>query len=159
MTEAMANRENTTPDPARLATALVGLMRTLAETMEDEMDCLKNNDMAGVENLRETKARLVRDYNTNVKLLAQKPDYLRDAPEEMRTTLRVYNNKLEDATQRNAAALRSAIGATQRLIETIVDAARHEIKKNDVYSDPRKMTNMLGSYSPICVPVAVNRTA
>ncbi len=159
MTEAMANKENTTPDPARLATALVGLMRSLAETMEDEMDCLKKNDMAGVENLRETKARLVRDYNTNVKLLAQKPDYLRDAPEEMRTTLRVYNNKLEDATQRNAAALRSAIGATQRLIETIVDAARHEIKKSDVYSDPRKMVNMLGSYSPICEPVAVKRTA
>lgn len=159
MTEAMANRENTTPDPARLATALVGLMRSLAETMEDEMDCLKKNDMAGVENLRETKARLVRDYNTNVKLLAQKPDYLRDTSEEMRTTLRVYNNKLEDATQRNAAALRSAIGATQRLIETIVDAARHEIKKSDVYSDPRKMVNMLGSYSPLCEPVAVNRTA
>jgi FlgN protein. len=159
MTEAMANRENTAPDPARLATALVGLMRSLAETMEDEMDCLNKNDMAGVENLRETKARLVRDYNTNVKLLAQKPDYLRDAPEDMRTTLRVYNNRLEDATQRNAAALRSAIGATQRLIETIVDAARHEIKKNDVYTDPRKMTNVLGSYSPTCVPVAVNRTA
>lgn len=152
-------KEDRSTDSTRMAGALVSLVESLTQAMETEMEYLSKQDYVGVESVRETKARLVRDYQNNVRLLAQKPDLLHGAPADIRARLRGGNEKLESVSQRNAAALRAAIGATQTLIETVVDAVRHETKRTDCYSDPRKMTNVLGSYSPICQPVAVNRTA
>lgn len=146
-------------DSTRMAGALLGLMKSLTDAMETEMGYLEKQDVAGIEAVREVKARLVRDYHNNVKLLAQRPGLLHEAPVEMRASLRASNEKLELVSQRNAAAIKAAIGATQNLIETIVDAARRENKRTDCYSDPRKLVNVLGSYSPVCAPVAINRTA
>jgi flagellar biosynthesis/type III secretory pathway chaperone len=146
-------------DSTRMASALLGLMKSLTDAMETEMTFLEKQDISGIENVRELKARLVRDYNNNVKLLAQRPGLLHEAPPEMRASLRASNERLEQVSQRNAEAIKAAIGATQSLIETIVDAARRETKRTDCYSDPRKLANVLGSYSPLCPPVAVNRTA
>lgn len=146
-------------DSTRLAVALSRLMSSLSETMEVEIEYLDRHDIASIESLRETKARLARDYQNNVTLVEGRPELLRGASEALREELRQESVRLDAVTRRNAAAIKAAIGATQTLIETVVDAARREIKKTDAYSDPRKMTNILGSYSPLCTPVAVNRTA
>lgn len=159
MTTEQPKTENLAVDSTRMAGALMGIIESLTQTMEVEIECLSKQDFTGIETVREQKARLVRDYQNNVNILAARPDFLHSAPEDVRRKLRAGNEKLEDISQRNAAALRAAIGATQTLIHTVIDAVRKETKETDCYSDPRKMANMLGSYSPICKPVAVNRTA
>lgn len=102
-------KEDRSTDSTRMAGALVSLVESLTQAMETEMEYLSKQDYVGVESVRETKARLVRDYQNNVRLLAQKPDLLHGAPADIRARLRGGNEKLESVSQRNAAALRLSL--------------------------------------------------
>lgn len=142
-----------------MAQAVLGVMEALTEVMNRETALLERQDMAGIGALRVEKTRLVRDYQQNVTTLAQRPDLLKQAAEPVRDRLRVAGESLAEATQRNAIELQAAMSATQSLIQTVVDAAREKTKMTECYGDPRKTPLMLGSYSPVCPPVAVDRTA
>lgn len=149
---------NTPATPPKMAETLLALMQALTAVLDEETVLLGKQDFAGVEALRERKARLARDYQVDIKTLAQKPDLLKAEPDAIRAKLRAMGENLAEATQRNATILKAAIGATQALVQTVMDAALKETKKNRGYTDPRKTPLMLGAYSPLCEPVAVSRT-
>lgn len=142
-----------------LASGLEKLMVSLSQTLENEMRFLAAQDISGITGLREEKARLVREYQSSIANLSKNPEILRKEPEETRARLRAVGQKLSTVTSENAIALKAAISSTQSLIQTVIEAARDEIKSHDSYNDPRKTPLMLGSYSPLCSPVAVDRTA
>lgn len=143
----------------KLAQAVEKVMESLASIMDQETALLAKQNVDGLNALREEKTRLVRDYQLNISVLAQKPELLKEAPADVRDRLRKVGVALEVATKQNALKLQAAISTTQALVQTVIDAARDGTKHTDCYSDPRKSPLMLGSYSPLCLPVAVNRTA
>lgn len=143
----------------RLAAAVLGVMESLIKVMGEESACLARQDIATINMLREQKTKLVREYQININTLSSRPELLKETPDDIRTRLRTIGQKLDMTAQKNALDLKAAMNATQIMIQTIVDAAREKNKKNDCYTDPRKSPMMLGSYSPVCDPVAVDRTA
>lgn len=145
--------------PVQLTDAILAVMEALSKALEDETRCLSRQDFNGINTAREAKTRLVRDYQTNIGLLAQKPELLQEAPEDIRARLRATGEKLDKVTQQNVKALQGAIGATQSLIQYVMDTARSETRHTDCYTDPRKTAVVQGRYSPTCKPVAINRTA
>ncbi len=150
--------EKTEKDTTKMAQTLERLMESLAGVMEKEMKFLDAKKLEDVAALREEKAQLVRDYKNNITILSNQPELLKGAPEEMRVRLRLVGEKLADLTGRNALMLRAAISSTQSLIQTVVEAARAGMKTHDSYDDPRKVSSNLGGYSPVCDPVAINKT-
>lgn len=157
------NRPSTTAtkpsEASRLATAVLSVMETLSQVMDREVELLGKQDFAAVTALRDEKAKWSREYRSNMQALMQKPDLLKEASAEERQRLRKQGEVLAQSARRNAGCLRIAIGATQSLVQTVMNVAREQNKSNDCYSDPRKTALTLGSYSPTCTPVAINRTA
>ncbi len=150
--------EKTGEDAKRMAQVLEKLMVSLSSLMEKETALLESKNLDGVAALREEKARLVRDYKMNIMTLSNQPDILKATSLETRARLRGIGEKLAGVTGKNALMLKAAITSTQSLIQTIIEAAREGMKTHDSYDDPRKASVALGVYSPLCDPVAVNRT-
>ncbi len=146
-------------DPEKIAVGLLNLMTALSGVMDSEVEVLRRQDYACLNGLRQEKAKLVRDYQLSMGVLSEHPELLKGTSPETKETLRQEGLRLKIASSRNAEGLNAAITATQSLIHTVIDAARGQIMKQEGYEDPRKNPLMLGSYSPMCSPVAVDRTA
>ncbi|MDX9690077.1 MAG: hypothetical protein EOM37_05695 [Proteobacteria bacterium] len=146
-------------DGARLAMALCDMMSSLTEVMDCEIDLLKRRDYAGLSGLREEKNRLMRNYELGIGKIAENPSLLEETERNVREKLRTEGERLRVASTRNAEGLSAAIQATQSLMQTIVEAAKAQIKTSECYTDPRKNPMMLGVYSPQCEPIAVDRSA
>jgi len=144
-------------EPTKIAEAAMGLMLTLTQVMDKEITLLKDREYVEMEALRTQKARLIREYQVQHQMLGQNPDLLKQAPLAVRERLVKTAGAFAQATERNAKELKAAVMATQSLLQTIMRAARKENRKTDCYGDPRKDPMMLGSYSPMCDPVAVSR--
>lgn len=147
------------PDGEKLARAVLDIMRALIGSMELELALLEKKEYASMEPVRKEKAKLIRDYQMNMGIVAEHPEAIKNAPEEIRGALRQVGLKLAKTSERNAIVLKAAITGTQSLLQTIITAARNNNRPTECYADPRKDPLMLGSYSPKCAPVAVNRTA
>lgn len=143
----------------KIAHSVVVVMESLAEVMEREMALIDKKDYNAMEDIRKEKLKMVRDYQTQMTVIAENDGVLKALPQATRQTLKEVGLKLAKVSQKNELALRAAITGTQALVQTIMSAARNQSKNMDSYSDPRKSPMMLGSYSPMCNPVAVNRTA
>jgi len=150
---------NAVPDVSKLARAVEENMKSLSVLMNDELHFLEQQDMAGLLALREEKAKLVREYQEHMAIIIRRPALLKEAPDDVRARLKLSGQTLSEVAQRNAVKLKSAIKATQGLLQIILDAAREGLKTTDCYTDPRKKVTMRSAYSPLCTPVAVNRTA
>ncbi|MFA6280804.1 MAG: hypothetical protein WC612_08500 [Bdellovibrionales bacterium] len=162
MKQPQQNNKETTddaPDGARLTVAVLSVMEALSRVMDQETDLLKKQDFEALVEVRAEKAKWMRDYRASIASLTQKPDLLKTVTTEERLRLRRSGEVLAVSAMRNAADLQAAIGATQALVQTIISAAREQNKTNECYVDPRKTPLLLGSYSPLCTPVAVSRTA
>jgi len=146
-----------TIEPEKLADALIGVMSSLTNVMNNEIDLLKKRDYVAMNDVRQQKVRLFRDYCLQYQSLSQHPDALKQASQDTRTKLTVVAQGFARATERNTGELKAAVVATQSLLQTIMDAARKESNRSDCYVDTRKDPFMMGSYSPTCAPVAVSR--
>ncbi|MDD5587010.1 MAG: hypothetical protein PHY92_08685 [Alphaproteobacteria bacterium] len=155
----MSNKSVSGNPPVQLVDATLGVMTELAAVLGDEIKLLKKNDMTAMNELLRRKNKLVIDYQSNMKVIAANPDLIRQASGEMRNRLKAAGNRLAGVTERNAAALKTAVGATQRLIQHVIKAVKDEALPRQSYSDPRLAHMELGTYSPTCRPVAVVRTA
>ncbi len=149
--------EETKTDPVIVAT--LSIIDELTVLLSNEIQLLKQQDVSGIQALLRHKGRLVMNYNTNMKSIIAQPNLLQQSSQEMRNRLKEAGTKLAKATELNAAALRAAAMATQNLIQTIVGLARDEVLPKNSYADPRTAHMMLGAYSPMCPPVAINHTA
>lgn len=144
---------------SKLALAMLQVMESLSNVMDYEVELLNRHDYATLSGLRQEKVKLVRDYQLGINKLAANPDLFSQTEKGLRQKLQQEGRRLEDVSRRNAEGLSVAIRATQSLVQTVMDAARSQSQSNECYSDPRKSPLMLGSYSPTCMPVAVDRTA
>jgi hypothetical protein len=144
---------------AQLVESMVEVINDLAATMLEEIRLLKKPDSPVFqENLRK-KNKLIIRYQAGMKTIATQPELLKMTTEESRSRLKASGMKLAGATEHNAKALQGAVQGTKRLIEHIMNHVRQEALPQLGYTDPRKDRFALGSYSPICRPVAVSRTA
>src|SRR5262249_18767146 len=109
--------------------------------------------------LLKRKQRLAVDYRASIKSLAMQGDLLKQLPEDLRQKAKAASQRLSESSDRNSKCLRSAITALQRLIQTIVAIVKDEVLPKSTYVNPKDFKATLGSYSPLCKPVAVSRTA
>lgn len=144
-------------EPEKLADALIGIMGSLTKVMDQEIEFLKTRNYVAMNDVRQQKVRLLRDYYHQHQVLDQNPETLRQAPQEKRTKVRIVADAFAQATERNTRELKAAVTATQSLLQTIMEAARRGSKRSECYVDTRRDPLMLGSYSPVCNPVAVSR--
>ena len=109
--------------------------------------------------VRQRKQRLTVDYRAGLKSVAAQPEELKNLPPDVRSALKASAQRLSDATERNARMLRTAVLATQRLIQNIISIVRKETLAKPGYVNPNTAHLALGTYSPVCKPVAISRTA
>ncbi|MDD3182258.1 MAG: hypothetical protein PHD48_05590 [Alphaproteobacteria bacterium] len=144
---------------AKLAQDILTLMESLVAIIEQENMLLDQKDYAAMELLRVEKMKMVRHYQQQMAAIGQNENQLKTLPQALRTKIRQVGLKLAQISKSNAVALKSAITGTQAFLQTIMSAAQKQSKNMDSYADPRKARALLGSYSPIANPVAVDRTA
>ncbi|MDP9126818.1 MAG: hypothetical protein M3N08_00970 [Pseudomonadota bacterium] len=155
-----AVKEQRAPVPASTGvTAMIALMDELSQLMSQEAELVNNRRQAEHAELLKRKQRLTMDYRAGMKSIAAEPDRLKELPAELRLRLRSSAQKLTDISDRNARMLRTAVMATQRLIQNIVSIVKQETLTKNSYSNPMTAHLALGTYSPVCKPVAVSRTA
>ena len=145
--------------PTAGATAMLGLMNELAQIMAQEAEFVNKRDQTAHAALLKRKQRLTMDYRAGMKSVAAEPAVLKQLPEDLRLALRTSAQKLAEISERNARMLRTAVMATQRLIQNIVSIVKQEALTTPGYVNPATAHLALGTYSPICKPVAVSRTA
>lgn len=131
----------------------------LVQLMEKEVILVEKRKIEEHAVLLKRKQRLAIDYRASVKALMLQPDILKQIPADLRAKAKVAMQKLSDASERNAKILRAAITAVQRLIQTIISLVKDEVLPKGSYANPNASNRLMGTYSPICKPVTVNRTA
>jgi len=153
----MTKNQKDKKEVTKLANGIVEMMRSLTGVMDYEVDLLERHDYASLNGLRQEKAKLVRDYKLTINRLSQNPDMLRNAGVDLKELLKVEGKKLDKASSRNAHELQSAITATQSLVQTIMDSARDQLTKDNVYKNTNDLSHMAGQYSPVSPAVAIDQ--
>ena len=148
-----------TGGPFYIVKALIALIDELAQLMTREVALLETRKMAEHAELLKRKQRLTIDYRAGMKSIVAQPELLKDLPDEIRVALKTSAQKLATVTDQNAKMLRTAVMATQRLIQNIVSIVKKESLTKPGYTDPRTAHMALGVYSPVCKSVAVSQTA
>jgi len=152
--------EKTALAPAAVAVkSMINLMEELTQVLSREEELVNGRKLQEHAVLLKRKQRLTIDYRSGMKSIAAQPEMLKNLPDEIRASLRSAAQKLADVTDRNARMLRTAVMATQRLIQSIVSMVKKEALAKPGYSNPKTAHMALGTYSPVCKPVAVSRTA
>jgi flagellar biosynthesis/type III secretory pathway chaperone len=141
-----------------LVTSTIGLLKELIELLEIEPDLVLNRKVEEHKALLKRKQKLVLDYRSSMKALINEPEMLKGLPEEPRKALKALGQKLAEVAERNARALRSAVVATQRLIQNIITIVKDEVLPKGAYKNPQTSYMQFGIYSPTCAPVAVRRS-
>ncbi|HUY68199.1 MAG TPA: hypothetical protein VMV79_02740 [Alphaproteobacteria bacterium] len=143
------------PAVPMLVVSLIALLGELVELLNSEPDLVLGRKLDAHRQLLKRKQKLALDYRTGMKSLMAQPDLLKNLPEDTRRVLRTLGQKLADSAERNARALRTAVVATQRLIQNIITAVKDEVLPKGAYKNPAQIQ---GAYSPTCTPVAVRRS-
>jgi hypothetical protein len=136
---------------------MMALSEKLVKVLEDEIPLMRTDDIEAHKYLLHEKQRLSIDYMTHLKSIAQRPDMLKELPDDKRTALRASGERLKAATEKNALELRAASVATQRLIQSIVSAVREQVLPKQGYSHTASQSSST-HYSPTCKPVAFSET-
>jgi hypothetical protein len=154
----MTGRISTRATVSPLVLSTIALLKELIDILEAEPDMVLGRKIDAHKNLLKRKQKLALEYRTSMKALINEPDMLRQLPEDARKTLKLLGQKLAEAADRNARALRSAVVATQRLIQNIIAIVKDEVLPKGAYRNPQTSYMQFGVYSPTCVPVAVRRS-
>ncbi|HBM90881.1 MAG TPA: hypothetical protein DD400_03265 [Rhodospirillaceae bacterium] len=158
MSKQMKEKQFSTEEKAqKFSQDLAGVMRSLTEIMEEENRLLGKKDLKGLEKLTQKKMQLVGACQKYRTMLIDNPDVLKKMDGLMRVQLGAMRKDCLLIAKKNESAVGGALQATQNMVETIVNAAVKETKKTDGYKDPRKKHLELGTYSPVCTPVAFSR--
>lgn len=137
----------------------IALMEELVQILNQEMELINARNYEEHKELLKKKQRLTMDYRANIKTIAMQPDMLKQVPENLRKAAKAAGQKLAEASDRNAKYLRTAVVATQRLLQSIISMVKKEVLPETTYNNPNTAAFELGNYSPTCKPLAINRTA
>jgi hypothetical protein len=142
---------------ALLVTRIIGLIDEIIAVMDEEIPLVENRKREEHAELLKRKQRLTLDYRASLKAVVLDPEMLKQIPEEIRARARDAANRLAEASNRNAVAIRAVMTASQRLVQSIIAIVK---------GDKLPMTNYTnfaagaaGGYSPTCKPVTIYQTA
>jgi len=152
---AAAGRTGPAMNHAFTVERIIAVMSELAAVMEEETKAVGKADVEAVRGLLKRKNSLIAEYTAGANALSANPAMITGAPEKTRDRFRTAGFRLAEASKKNAAALRGAANATQRLINYIVNTVKDEALPRHGYNNLVEM----GKYSPTCRPMAVIRTA
>jgi len=147
------------PDEFKSIRAAITLMNELAAVLNEEAALIRERKFSQQKDVIRRKQRLAMDYRASMKAFAMQPEVLKTLPQDLRAAVRATGQKLADAADQNARLLRTAILATQRLLQSVITIVKDEKLPKGGYKDTRKGHMRLGTYSPTCKPVTVTRTA
>jgi hypothetical protein len=140
-----------------LVVSVIAVLKELIDIMEAEPAMVLERKLTLHGDLLKRKQKLALEYRSSMKALLAQPEMLKQLSEEVRKTLKLLAQKLVEVSERNARALRTAVVATQRLIQNIVSIVKDEVLPKGAYKNPQS-SYMQGSYSPTCVPISVRRS-
>ncbi len=115
-------------DPVLSYEDLVWVVSTLCELLEVENDALARHDAQTIRELADNKAALAQMYLKTVLPMIEKPLVLEELTPEQVEELRAKGRQLGQLALENSLKLRAEITACQRVMDTMVKAA----KKNAV---------------------------
>ena len=148
------------PDaPENILKRLITMIDELAAVMSEEEKLIETRNAAQHAELLKRKQRLTIDYRSSMKVIEAQPDMLKITSSDLRQKARTASRKLAEMTERNARFLRGAIIASEQLAQSVVQAIKDEYLPKNSYVNPHQAMFALGSYSPSCKPITVNRTA
>jgi hypothetical protein len=142
----------------KLIVATVALMEELARVLTLEIELVTKRKTKEHPALLKRKQRLAIDYRSNMKSIAAQPDVLQKLPEPAKEAVKDMANRLANAADANARALRGAVEAARQLIVNVMAMVRSEALPKQVYKNHAKEHLQLGTYSPTCKPVAISRS-
>lgn len=142
----------------QLVLSTIALINELVEIMAAEPDLVIKRQLEAHQLLLKRKQKLTMDYRTNMKALIAQPEILKQLPDDRRRALKTACQRLAESVDKNARMLRTAVLATQRLVQNIIALVKSEVLPKSGYTNPHTAHLVLGTYSPTCTPVAVNRT-
>ncbi len=142
----------------KIIIATIALMEELARVFFLEIDIVSNRRLKEHPEVLKYKQKLAMDYRANMKAIAAEPDLVKKLPADAKEVLKETAQKLAMATEKNALILRTAVSATQQLIQNIVAMVKVEMSSTKPYKNSAKAHLALGTYSPTCDPVSISRT-
>jgi len=159
MNKPAQNKPAPAPQTVPLAEAMLANMSELAALLGEELAMIEKQDVSAIKELMRRKNQLVMNYQANMKAVAAQPDLLKQIPVERRAKLKEAGIRLSAVTERNALKLKAAAQATEQLLQNVMCLVRKEVVVKNSYDNPLTAHMALGTHSPTCPPVAVNRTA
>jgi hypothetical protein len=141
-----------------LLTRIIALIDEMIAVMEEEIPLVENRKRAQHAELLKRKQRLTLDYRASLKAIVLEPELLKQVPDELRAKARDAGDRLAEVSDRNGRTLRAIMMATQRLVQTIVSMVRSEVLPKSGYANTQPGYKE-SSYSPLCKPVTVCKTA
>jgi hypothetical protein len=120
---------------ASRAEGLITAMDDLGDVLRQEISCLKTLDFAGVRGLSDIKARLVRHYEEAVRRLRVEEEVLKAMPPDLRQRLQAATKIFRDTVDQNQSILRSALRASQIVVNTMVGTINSERALDGTYSN------------------------
>ena len=156
----LSNRTPLTPEQQQAVmatdnlTRIVALVDEIIELMNEEIPLVEGRKRVEHAELLKRKQRMTLDYRASLKNLVLQPEMLKLVPEDLRQKARLSADRLAEASERNARVLRAIMAASQRLVQSIVAIVKDEVLPKTSYSK-----SQVGSYSPLCKPVTIYKSA
>ncbi|MBI1273670.1 MAG: hypothetical protein GC131_06270 [Alphaproteobacteria bacterium] len=135
---------------------LIETIDALVDVLDAEPALLAKRALEDHKDLLHRKQQLMLDYNADLKALAQTPATFAALPDKARTQLTEANSKLSGAVQRNQMALKVALTATERLVQSIIKTVRDEAQPKQSYANLQHQGGV--AYKASIKPVAFNHT-
>ena len=142
-----------TGSPSHVLRAVITLIDELVALMNQEVKLVELRRGAEHAELLKKKQRLTVDYRAALKSIALQPNLLKQVPDDLRNAAKAAASRLAEASEKNSRLLRTAIVASQQLIQTIVGLVKEEVMPKNAYGNPFGQKQLRGAYSPTCQPV------
>jgi flagellar biosynthesis/type III secretory pathway chaperone len=113
---------------------LVETTSRLITVMQQEIDCLRRLDTAGIATLREEKEALVAAYEDGVRQIAADPEALKAMAPAFRAEFHELAQRFDRVVTENSRALTAVRDTQERMLKAIVDAVADSRAKAKGYS-------------------------
>lgn len=137
--------------PLQLAESLVAAAGQLSEVIETEVGLLKAFKVAEVERLQGRKKALAETYGQLLGQLSARPEVVAEMETSRRSAVRAAAERLVQATEANAIALRAGIEANGRLMTNIAQAVQAQQPRSESYQADGRGADAAEDKTPVSV--------
>jgi len=143
---------HSTPDDAALGPRLAAEARRLVDILERESKLLEGMDPVALAALLPDKREATASYRALIGEVAERPQALAELGAREKADLRTAAERLAQATEANARALKAGIDANRRLVGAIAQAVQKKHDPADFYQS----SGRVGQGGPKGTPPAVS---